>query len=64
MIFINQIIKEDFNKEIVIMNVIVIKMDKQIYKILLINIKDNKIEDNKYIDELLKEILNVLIELK
>ena len=36
MIFINEIIKEEFNKQIVIMNVIVIKMDKQIYKILLI----------------------------
>ena len=47
------------------MNIIVIKMDKQIQKILLIkNIKDNKIEDDKYIDELLKETLNVLIELK
>ena len=36
MIFINEIIKEEFNKQIVIMNVIVIKMDKQIQKILLI----------------------------
>ena len=36
MIFINEIIKEENNKEIVIMNVIVIKMDKQIQKILLI----------------------------
>ena len=36
MIFINEIVKEEFNKEIIIMNVIVIKIDKQIYKILLI----------------------------
>ena len=36
MIFINEIVKEKFNKEIIIMNVIVIKIDKQIYKILLI----------------------------
>ena len=36
MIFINEIIKEEINKEIIINNIIVIKMDKQIYKILLI----------------------------
>ena len=36
MIFINEIVKEEFNKEIIITNVIVIKIDKQIYKILLI----------------------------
>ena len=36
MIFINEIIKEEINKEIFIINVIVIKIDKQIYKILLI----------------------------
>ena len=36
MIFINEIIKEEINKENVIINIIVIKMDKQIYKILLI----------------------------
>ena len=36
MIFINEIVKEEFSKEIIIMNVIVIKIDKQIYKILLI----------------------------
>ena len=28
MIFINEIVKEEFNKEIIIMNVIVIKIDK------------------------------------
>ena len=38
MIFINEIVKEEFNKEIVIMNVIVIKIDKQIQKILLIKL--------------------------
>ena len=60
MIFINEIIKEEFD-------VIVIKMDiakTDLEKIIKDNIENNKIEDDKYIDELLKEILNVLIELK
>ena len=33
-------------------------------KIIKINIENNKIEDDKYIYTLLKETLNVLIELK